>query len=83
MKRISQESHKLIRLIPRQKAQPLYRPLSYHLHCMKELEATPAIIMSAYFSPLLQAELALYNLFGLERSIKVVALVKAIDQLFV
>jgi CheY-like chemotaxis protein len=57
--------------------------LYHHLHCMKGLEATPAIIMSDCFKPLLQAELALYNLIGLEKPIKVDALVKAIDQLLV
>jgi len=55
--------------------------LYHHLHFMKGLDATPVIIISDCFSPLLLAELALYNLIGLEKPIKVHALVKAIDQL--
>lgn len=57
--------------------------LYHHLHFEKGLEATPAIIMSARYNPLFQAELALYNLIGLEKPIKVDALVRAIDQLLV
>lgn len=55
--------------------------LYHHLHLMKGLEGTPAIIMSNFFSPLFQAELALYNLIGLEKPIKVFALMQTIDQL--
>lgn len=57
--------------------------LYHRLHFMKGREALPAIIMSDYFSPFLQAELAYYHLVGLEKPIKVEALVKAIDQLLV
>ncbi len=57
--------------------------LYHHLHFMKGLEALPAIIMSAYFSPPLQAEIAQPQLIGLEKPIKVEALVRAIDQLLV
>jgi CheY-like chemotaxis protein len=57
--------------------------LYHHLHFEKGLEATPAIIMSTRYNPLFQAELALYNLIGLEKPIKVDALVMAIDQLLV
>lgn len=55
--------------------------LYHHLHRIKGLEATPAIIMGDCFSPLFQAELALYNLIGLEKPIKVFALMQTIDQL--
>ncbi len=57
--------------------------LYHHLRFMKGLEALPAIIMSAYFSPPLQAEIAQPQLIGLEKPIKVEALVRAIDQLLV
>ena len=57
--------------------------LYHHLHFMKGLEALPVIITSAYFSPLIQAELAQHHLIGLEKPIKVEALVRAIDQLLV
>jgi len=57
--------------------------LYHHLHFMKGLEALPTVIMSACFSPLLQEELAHYQLIGLEKPIKVEALVRAIDQLLV
>jgi CheY-like chemotaxis protein len=57
--------------------------LYHHLHRMKGLETTPAIIMSDFFSPLLQAELAFYNLVVLEKPIKAVAFVKAIDQFLI
>ena len=54
--------------------------LYHHLHFMKGLEALPVIITSAYFSPLIQAELAQHHLIGLEKPIKEEALVRAIDQ---
>ena len=57
--------------------------LYHYLHFMKGLEALPAINTSACFSPPLQEELAHYHLIGLEKPIKVEALVKAIDQLLV
>jgi CheY-like chemotaxis protein len=57
--------------------------LFHHLHVMKGMETLPAIIMSACFSPYLQAELEHHHLIGLEKPIKVEALVKAIDQLLV
>jgi CheY-like chemotaxis protein len=57
--------------------------LYHHLHFMKGLEALPAIIMSACFSPFLQTEIAQHHLIGLEKPIKVAALVRAIDQLMV
>jgi CheY-like chemotaxis protein len=57
--------------------------LYHHLHFMKELEALPAIIINACFSPFLQAEIAQHHLIGLEKPIKVEALVRAIDQLLV
>ncbi len=55
--------------------------LYHHLHFMKGLESLPTIIMSSYFSPLHKAELAHYRMIGLEKPIKVDALLKAIDQL--
>ena len=57
--------------------------LYHQLHVMKGLETLPAIIISACFSPFLQAELAHHHLIGLEKPLKVEALVKAIDQLLV
>lgn len=57
--------------------------LYHHLHFKTGLEALPAIIINAYFSPPLQAETAQHHLIGLEKPIKVEALVRAIDQLLV
>ena len=57
--------------------------LYHHVHFMKGLEALPAIIMSASFSPFLQAQIAQHHLIGLEKPIKVEALVRAVDQLLV
>ena len=57
--------------------------LYHYLHFMKGLEALPVVIMSACFSPLLQTELAHHHLIGLEKPIKVEALMRTIDQLLV
>lgn len=57
--------------------------LYHHLHCMKGLEALPAIIISACFSPLPQTEPAHNRLIGLAKPIKVKELMKVIDLLLV
>jgi len=57
--------------------------LYHHLHGLRGREALPAILLSPYFNSQVQAEIAHHHLHGLEKPIKVEALMRAIDQLLV